>query len=403
MDYSSIGMLALLVHIVINFDVWRKPDKDDIIPAHKSYRRFLFGVLLFYVADIFWGLLYENGLKTLCYIVTVLFFASMALSVFFWTKYITEYLEENKMFRNIVSTCGIVFLTFESLVLLGNVFYPMMFEFKSDGTYVTYSLRFITLIIQVVIFFVISAYILIVGRTKVDKERFRHRTIGVSGMVMAIFIILQAGYPLLPYYSAGCLLTTCVLHTFVLEGTKDDYRKELEILINKDKARTKELGSARLMAYTDSLTGLKNKHAYMEDRNKKNNKMAAGNLKNFALIVCDLNGLKKINDTLGHEAGDQYIRDAAAILNKYFKNCDIYRYGGDEFAVFIEGNNYANRNMMLIDFETAMEENALSGKMVLSSGMAVYSPKTTKHYKELFEEADKKMYQRKAYLKSLKK
>ncbi len=403
MDYSSIGMLALLVHIVINFDVWRKPDKDDIIPAHKAYRRFLFGVLLFYVADILWGLLYENGLITLCYIVTVLFFVSMALSVFFWTKYITEYLEENKMFRNIVSTCGIVFLTFESLVLLGNVFYPMMFEFKSDGTYVTYSLRFVTLIIQVVIFFVISAYILIVGRTKVDKERFRHRTIGVSGMVMAIFIILQAGDPLLPYYSAGCLLTTCVLHTFVLEGTKDDYRKELEILINKDKAKTKELGSARLMAYTDSLTGLKNKHAYMEDRNKKNNKMAAGNLKNFALIVCDLNELKKINDTLGHEAGDQYIRDAAATLNKYFKNCDIYRYGGDEFAVFIEGNNYANRNMMLIDFETAMEENALSGKMVLSSGMAVYSPKKTKHYKELFEEADKKMYQRKAYLKSLKK
>ena len=57
----------------------------------------------------------------------------------------------------------------------------------------------------------------------------------------------------------------------------------------------------------------------------------------ISLIFLDINGLKKINDIKGHEAGDNLIKTAANILKTVFKDSYIFRAGGDEFVVVIEG------------------------------------------------------------------
>ena len=57
----------------------------------------------------------------------------------------------------------------------------------------------------------------------------------------------------------------------------------------------------------------------------------------ISVIMCDLNGLKKVNDSYGHEAGDKYICDSAEVLTSCFGKENVYRIGGDEFMVIILG------------------------------------------------------------------
>ena len=66
----------------------------------------------------------------------------------------------------------------------------------------------------------------------------------------------------------------------------------------KDRDRLKALSE------TDPMTGVRSKHAYLMKEKELNGKIKAGLVEEFAVAVCDVNGLKKINDTYGHKAGD---------------------------------------------------------------------------------------------------
>ncbi|MCR4798749.1 MAG: diguanylate cyclase, partial [Lachnospiraceae bacterium] len=66
------------------------------------------------------------------------------------------------------------------------------------------------------------------------------------------------------------------------------------------------------MANTDSMTGVGNKHAYSDQETFINNQIQERNLQQLAVVVGDINGLKHVNDTYGHAAGDQLIKDASA-------------------------------------------------------------------------------------------
>jgi len=86
-------------------------------------------------------------------------------------------------------------------------------------------------------------------------------------------------------------------------------------------------------AYTDSRTGLENRTRWNELMNDDTSL-----LEPYAIVVIDLNGLKQVNDTLGHEAGDQIIFQLSSILrNTMPRNSVICRWGGDEFTVLLTG------------------------------------------------------------------
>lgn len=197
------------------------------------------------------------------------------------------------------------------------------------------------------------------------------------------------------------MLGTCILHTFVLGDMKDDRRIELEEMLRREEQQKRELGSAKHMAYTDSLTGVKNKHAYVEMEKQVDQRIADGDIKEFGVIVFDLNGLKNVNDTRGHEAGDEYIRDASLLICRQFKHSPVFRIGGDEFLAYLEGDDYKNRKILLAAFETQIEENQHAGKAVIASGLAVFRPERDNSYRRVFERADQRMYDRKGVLKAM--
>lgn len=401
MAYSSIAIIALLVHLIINFDVF-KNTKDTSKYLNKSYRLFLYSVMFNYIMDALWGILYEAKEIKLVYIDTFLYFAAMTLSVFFWTRYVIKYLNEKNIFIKLLSIFGWSYLILDGISLIINFFYPIKYYFDSDGIYHACITRYLALGIQIFMFFITAIYVFVYALKTKGIEKLRRRTIGGFGLSMTFFVIIQYFYPLLPFYSIGYLLGTCLIHTFVLEAEKEDYRRQLEDHISKEKMQKEEIGSTRKLAYTDSLTGVKNKRAFTEAQVEIQNALNCGLITEFGIIVCDLNGLKEINDTQGHDFGDTYIQSASKIICNSFKHSPVYRIGGDEFVIFLRGQDYQNRETLINNFDKKMYENLMNNEVVISSGLDIYYSEKQDTFQIVFERADKKMYARKKVLKDIK-
>ena len=145
----------------------------------------------------------------------------------------------------------------------------------------------------------------------------------------------------------------------------------------------------------------KNKTAYIELE-----KSVESNLENgmdylpFALVVCDANDLKKINDTQGHAAGDEYLKDSAKLLCGIFTHSPVFRIGGDEFAVFLRGDDYTNRDELMGKLKKRVLGNKSAGfGPVIASGMAEYDKDKDVEFSDVFERADSRMYEDKQKLK----
>jgi len=181
--------------------------------------------------------------------------------------------------------------------------------------------------------------------------------------------------------------------------------EDIDAEVQREKQQLKALKTEKELARRDELTGIKNKTAYLELEES-----VQGNIDNgldyldFALVVCDANNLKQINGTLGHAAGDEYIKASARVLCDIFVHSPVFRVGGDEFAVFLRGNDYASRHELMDKLRSQVLENNKSGTgVVLAAGMSEYIPDSDSLVSDIFERADKQMYEDKQKLKSLKK
>lgn len=145
------------------------------------------------------------------------------------------------------------------------------------------------------------------------------------------------------------------------------------------------------LSNTDRLTDCYNRRAY-EDKLKEYENF--GMSKDFIYIAVDINGLKKANDTLGHQAGDELICGAANLLKNCFKEYgNVYRIGGDEFAVMIqcdeekleERKNTLTRSMI-------KWKGKYVPQLAMSVGYAPYRETPNKTISELAKLADERMY-----------
>ena len=161
-------------------------------------------------------------------------------------------------------------------------------------------LFFCEIVILIINFFVTKAY------SEQATKRLR-RSFGPFCLLMASLIILQLYYPMLPLYSIGYLLSSCMLHSFVVEDERNEYRMNLEEMLGRIKQQSLELGNVKRKIYTDPLTGVWSKQAYMDDSEKIYQRICDGTSENIGVVVFDVNDLKIINDTMGHDAGDIYI------------------------------------------------------------------------------------------------
>lgn len=153
--------------------------------------------------------------------------------------------------------------------------------------------------------------------------------------------------------------------------------------------------------FRDSLTGVKNKSAYTSAEKKMDSLIKEGICDDFSIFVFDLNDLKKINDSLGHDEGDKYIKSGSKLICSTFKHSPVFRIGGDEFAAILTRNDYTSRAELKRTFKEQVESNKQQGGVVIAVGSAEYIRGSDTSVIEIFKRADKEMYADKRRLKEM--
>lgn len=386
MYYSSIGIIALLVHLIINYEHMRPISQAPAARTEKRYRQYLVSILLYYIIDICWGITYEHDLILLCYIATILYFITVTMTVFLWTRFVVFYLEHKNNFSRFMVTGGIAILIFQILILIINLFIPIAFKFNTDTEYQAGHARYVGFFAQVLLNIITMGYTFSITAKTKGKTRSHHCAVGVAGAIMTGFIILQMVFPLMPFYSIGCLLTTCLIHSFV-------YRDKMV-------EHAVEMSNAKIVAHKDPLTGIRNKLAYLETLKDLESCIDNGKLTEYGLVVFDVNNLKLTNDTLGHEAGDELLKNACALICRSFEHSPVFRVGGDEFVAILTGEPFRQREYLVNSFEKEIDRNQKNGGVVIASGYDIFDPSRDETYTDVFRRADKKMYARKNQLKN---
>ncbi len=671
MLYAAVGILAFILNLILNREQIKKirfksATGDDKERTIIYYTHFLLSASGYFIADIAWGILYENrnitGMFPLLYISTAIYFLFMILIMLAWMRYILVYLHiDGQRGKALLGGAWIMFII-GAFYLIINWFYPVMFTFNSANEYVEQPGRHVLFILQITFYIAISAYTQYVAHKSTGQERFRHKTVALTSVVIGVFLILQIMYFYYPSYAMGLMIGICVVHSFVefgeknekaihdhiasamaedyeviyyidlssgeflefsksrqyesmnvptsgsdffeetmkniekyvfpddieyakslfskevmlsnLEGRhsfsfkyrilvrgvprfflftamratdsqylilyekdiqdelmaektkkenqkktitfgqiaeslasnydeiyyvnvanssyvsyvvnnlygklqtsregndffKDSYSRIPEIIhrndrdmmldfinrdnmlstlqnhkdcsinyritisgkskysrltarktsdgthliigvenideeIRREKEHLKALKTEKELARRDELTGVKNKTAYKEFEESVQANIDNGmDYLPFALVVCDANNLKKINDTQGHVAGDEYLKASANLLCNVFVHSPVFRVGGDEFVVFLRGNDYLSRLELMNKLQSQVLENQKSGNgTVVASGMSEYDSESDNLVTEIFDRADREMYQNKQRLKEMAK
>lgn len=387
MYYSSIGIISLIVLVIINIETLRKVEKTSGNDVRLKYRQYLLSLIAFFISDIIWGFFYEQRWVIVTYIDTCLFFTTMVLSVLFWTRGVVAFTGDKGRHGKLLVLSGWTVVLFETAVLIVNLFYPIVFTFKENKEYLTLPARNIGLILQMIIFLITSVDSMIMAIRSQGMSRSHYRTICGSGIIMSFFITVQMFFPLMPFYSMGCLFGTCLIHTFIYKDKDVEHNRA--IMLEKQKA------------YKDGLTGVKNKLAYLEALTELETAIDIGELPEYGVVVFDVNGLKDINDTLGHEAGDEHIKSACRIICHRFEHSPVFRVGGDEFVVLLKDRDYKNRQELVNSFKETIDDNLKNGSVTVAAGLAVFDPSTDDNYNDVFKRADSSMYEHKRALKAV--
>ncbi|MGN0279519.1 MAG: diguanylate cyclase domain-containing protein [Lachnospiraceae bacterium] len=155
------------------------------------------------------------------------------------------------------------------------------------------------------------------------------------------------------------------------------------------------------LAYIDKLTGVKNNTAYLHEVSMIQIDMENGG-KDFALFIIDVNGLKFVNDTYGHDCGNQLIVDVSEALVEVFGHENCYRIGGDEFAVIIRNSNRFKCSERKQEFISRLGQNEDEISPSAAVGYAFHDKETDESWETVFKRADKEMYKEKQEMKSRK-
>lgn len=501
MYYSVIGMIAIVLHLIMNHEFIKADKNRDEI--NNAFKKFVFASLLYFVTDTFWGILNSFKLSKLLYADTVIYYISMALTIAYLCNYVTQYLDLRNGFGKFIRIFGQGFAVLEIVLLVVNHFVHIFFWIYPDGTYQAFIYRYIALYMQGFLCLLLAIQTGIVMIKATDDMKKRYFTIFFFCSAMVAAIILQIMYPLLPVYAIGLLIGSGIIHTFVNEGEIEEQFKvlksmagihysmhvidlakdtvqeltasqDVKAIVNRTNGAlgmmrdvinaltveehlesvleftdlstlaermrykktiakqfegkqtgwvqamfiaietdpygkpTKVIFTTRIIeeekkneeilvkkAQIDDLTGLYNRRTYEEDILEYS---AASIKEDFVYASIDVNGLKVVNDEIGHAAGDELIKGAADCMQKVFGAYGkVYRTGGDEFVSIIFTSKEQLESVKK-DIESITEK--WSGKLIsslsLSIGYVTKQECKDETILDMAKIADKRMYQAKS-------
>ncbi len=161
------------------------------------------------------------------------------------------------------------------------------------------------------------------------------------------------------------------------------------------------------IAYKDALTGIRNRAAYDRYVTRLEGEIARGEAK-FGIAMIDLNFLKRVNDTYGHERGNDYLRACCRMVCTVFRHSPVFRVGGDEFIAVLEKSDLAEQEQLVsvlkLEMKKLADDPSLEPweKVSAAVGIAVYDAALDRSAEDVFKRADAAMYADKQAMKAVR-
>ena len=162
-------------------------------------------------------------------------------------------------------------------------------------------------------------------------------------------------------------------------------------------------------AYRDTLTKLQNRTAFYEYTAGINKKLASGGEVDFSTLMIDVNFLKRMNDVYGHEQGNIYLQGAGDLMRKIFGDENLYRIGGDEFVVLLEGKEQEGVEHKIREFKEEIARRQADEslqpweKISAAVGLAAFDRDQESTVDETLRRADEAMYKDKVAMKAVRR
>lgn len=196
----------------------------------------------------------------------------------------------------------------------------------------------------------------------------------------------------------------------IYEHTLQTYQSRMGLVFDKFRhALSLDLINKRLLEVMkrDPLTNVNNRMAYEDKEVFLQSEINSGSAVKFAIAMFDVNNLKLINDSMGHDAGDEYLIRCCRLICNVFKHSPVYRVGGDEFIAVLSGEDYENSDFLLERLHNRMSQysNVLplpDDYISIAAGIAEYMHGEDATVQDILKRADERMYQNKAKIKGEK-
>ena len=297
---------------------------------------------------------------------------------------------------------------FSHLMKVNTVFYLIAFLYSALALISFFILKKNSLIAQLIIYLSISLLFVFGGFLTQNKPEMTATTFIVFLLITPMFMIDK------PYFMAIELCTASVVFLIWMRGVKpyDIWRYDLinvsiftvvgiflHIITNSIRIREFVLTrKINIQKDTDEMTGLKNKGALTREINEY---LADESTDKGIMFLMDIDRFKAINDSYGHNVGDQVISQFGHFLGNMFTGSEnVGRFGGDEYIVFIPGTNDPDTARSIAERIIAGASGSIElpdpdRRVSISIGIAIYHGQET-NYSEIFKKADTALYRSKA-------
>ncbi len=302
----------------------------------------------------------------------ILYFTFAMLFSFIYFKYVLRLVVKSKRSKPLLIIAGVIGIICIISMLFSDIIYVQGAGTRYSqgiGPTMCYTLGFLLLII--------SDIIIVVNKKHIENSVW-NALLPIT-FVAIVLDVIQIIYPMF-LFSESAIVLVCLGAFFAIEDPIGKFKKSSELYYN--------------YAYIDALTGLFNRHAYEEEYAQYEDAVP----EDIICISFDLNGLKNVNDNVGHKAGDELITEAAHIAQKTFgKHGKVFRTGGDEFIGIIR----ASRDVYddeLNHFKDLCDswKGSYSSDLRISIGAGFSEDAKENKLKELVSIADRNMYADKA-------
>ena len=224
--------------------------------------------------------------------------------------------------------------------------------------------------------------------------------------LIIIFVVRRIVYPLRKLTDASVKLSNGDYDVEIVHSNTHEIRLLSTAFENMALHLKEHEKLQHLLAYRDSLTGLRNTNSYWAWITDFDKEIETKEIV-FGVLVFDINYLKETNDRYGHDVGNKLIVSAARVISDIFKRSPVFRIGGDEFLVILQNRDFDDVEELLKNFDEeclnkSVDTDKESIPVSIAKGFAIYDSKKDSSFIDVFNKADDAMYENKRKIKGLK-